>query len=222
MFREAGLVAGFGSRLGGRSRGRFATANISLSVGDDPADVRDNRARFAARVGLADADITTVRQCHSALAVEVFPAGVAARHGSPSMHVAADGMITTAPAVALLVGVADCAPVLLLDPVRRAVAALHVGRKGLFAGIVAAGLAGMRAAGGRAGATIALIGPAIGPCCYGIDLRAGIRSALRGEGVCEIVEAGTCTCCSPQVYFSRRRDGPGGTQGGIVGIPHDE
>jgi YfiH family protein len=97
-------------------------------------------------------------------------------HGCKVVHVTdriasempeGDALMTDRPGVFVTVSTADCTPVLLLDPVRRAVAAIHAGWRGSVAGIVAKTVVAMAATFGsdpknmRAG-----IGPTIGPCCY--------------------------------------------------------
>lgn len=78
-----------------------------------------------------------------------------------------DGHATNAPGLLLAVAAADCAPVFLADPVRRAVAVLHAGWRGTAAGVVEAGVQVLREAFQSAPPDLlAHVGPAIGPCCY--------------------------------------------------------
>jgi YfiH family protein len=82
-------------------------------------------------------------------------------------HVPGDGLITNIPGILLTVQVADCIPVLVFDPVRRAVGAFHAGWRGTVAGIVSVGVEAMRAEYGCDPANmIAAIGPGIGPASY--------------------------------------------------------
>jgi copper oxidase (laccase) domain-containing protein len=130
---------------------------------------------------------------------------------------------------------ADCLPVALCrtagDP---ALCLLHVGWRGLLAGIVAAGAAAL--GGGR---LAAVIGPGIGPCCYEVgedvagrhrtafgedvvaagrlDLWTAVERALAAAG-CERVErTDVCTACDPERFFSHRRDGGLTGRQGVVG-----
>ena len=71
----------------------------------------------------------------------------------------------------LLLGVqvADCVPVLIADPKRKAVAAFHAGWRGTLKRIVERGVGRMRLRyGSRPEDLIAVIGPSIGPCCYSV------------------------------------------------------
>ncbi len=243
-YRAANGLAVFSGRRGGVSTGRFAEANVSSRVGDDPAAVRQNRRKLLADVGLAGRPLVTVRQQHGAAVVDVRSAeGAGGSAGPGPRTVPADGMITRDPTVALMVGVADCVPVILLGVDDEVAGVLHTGRRGLLAGIVRRGVAGMRG-GERRIAVRAVVGPAIGSCCYAldaasrqqflavfpdaggeaadghpsVDLRAAVHAALVDEGVDQVVHLGGCTAHAADSYFSSRRDGATGCQAGIVAL----
>jgi YfiH family protein len=160
---------------------------------------------------------------------------------------AADGMVTGAPGVAF-VGVADCVPVLLADPGTRIVGAVHAGWRGIARGVLDTAVAAMAMAGAGLGATVALVGPAIGGCCYevgpdvrdrvlercasaasttrdgrpSLDLAAGAAGWLRAAGVGEVRVAGLCTRDDPGRFFSARRDRPTGRQAGVIVVSSPE
>ncbi len=81
-----------------------------------------------------------------------------------------DALVTDQPGVMVTVRTADCVPVLLHDPARRVVAAIHAGWRGAVAGIVPKTVALLVS---RFGATVdrlrMAIGPSAGPCCYEVD-----------------------------------------------------
>jgi YfiH family protein len=138
-----------------------------------------------------------------------------------------------------IVGVetADCLPLLLVDPGRRAVAAVHAGWRGTAAGVAAAAVEALRAEGSRPADLLAALGPAIGPCCYEVGeelreafgergsafFRPGIRGRphldVRAANRRQLVESGLlperihdvdeCTHCREDLYHSYRRQGPG-------------
>jgi YfiH family protein len=80
-----------------------------------------------------------------------------------------DGMMTNVPGVMLGVQVADCVPVLVADVRRRAVAAFHAGWRGTLKRIVERGIGTLRLRyGSRPEDLVAVVGPAIGACCYAV------------------------------------------------------
>jgi len=81
----------------------------------------------------------------------------------------ADAVVSSRRGVAIAVVTADCVPVLAASRDGRAVAAIHAGWRGLMAGVVAAGIEGLRAEAGAGEPVVAVIGPHIGPCCYEVD-----------------------------------------------------
>src|SRR5680860_1103519 len=82
----------------------------------------------------------------------------------------ADALVTTDSGIGLVVMAADCVPVVLVAP-GAGVAAVHVGRLGVTAGVVSAAVGALvRATRGAAGALTAILGPAIGGCCYEVPL----------------------------------------------------
>lgn len=92
-----------------------------------------------------------------------------------------DAFVTNLPGVAIGVRTADCVPVLLHDPGRRAVAAIHAGWKGTVLHIVQAAVDALRQEYGCSPSDLsAVIGPSIGPDSFQV-----------GEEVAEIFkEAG--------------------------------
>ena len=162
-----GAVHGFSTRKGGVSQGIFASLNLGLTRGDDPEHVRENYRRFLSAVGTMDK--TTFAMCnqvHGDTVRAITTADVKSDlYGK--LHYEADGMMTAIPGVALVVFSADCIPVLLYDPVRRVIAALHSGWRGTAAGIVTRAVERMEEVYGcRPENILAAIGPGIGPCCF--------------------------------------------------------
>jgi len=82
----------------------------------------------------------------------------------------ADALITRSPGIAVAVETADCVPILLLDPMTPAVAAVHAGWRSTVQGIVRKTIEKMhKEFGSDPSRMIAAIGPAIGPECYEVD-----------------------------------------------------
>jgi YfiH family protein len=91
----------------------------------------------------------------------------------------ADAIVCSLPGQAIAVATADCVPVLACSEDGRCVAAIHAGWRGLALGVVAEGIAALRARTGRGFDLRAAVGPCIGPCCYEVD--APVIEALRAR-----------------------------------------
>ena len=213
----------FTTRLGGVSEGPFASLNLGRRTGDDVHRVDENRRIVCEELG-ADARRLAVNYQQHGSTVNRAVAGV---RGTPG-----DALWTEERELPLLVVTADCVPVALAraNGGRPATAVVHAGRIGILAGAVEAAV---RALGGHVRAAI---GPAAGPCCYevgpevrtpyeqrfgadvirgaNLDLWRAAELALREAGVAEVERFDLCTICSPELFFSHRRDGlPRGVQG---------
>lgn len=162
------------TRLGGTSDPPFAGLNLGLRTADDPERVRRHRAAFCAALALDPARAIGGRQVHGADVAIVGPKDLADRPGGLLDAECAipdtDALIATDPGVGLFVLVADCTPILIVDPVRPAVAVVHAGWRGTARRI--ADRTARRLIddlGCRPENLIAGIGPAIGVCCYEVD-----------------------------------------------------
>lgn len=152
---------------------------------------------------------------------------------------ARDGHLTAEPGVLLAVTTADCVPVFVVDPVRKAVAMIHAGWRGAAAGILEEGLAAMRSSFGTPAQDVHLhLGPAICGDCYevgpevfrafGLQPPAGpapidVREILAGRAVAAGVDperltvSDHCTRCTDSDLFSHR-GGDAHRQVGYLGI----
>jgi len=222
----AGVRHAFFTRNGGVSQGIYASLNVGLGSGDDPAAVLENRARCAAHFE-ADA-IVTAYQVHSSAALIAdgpWP------EGPPQV----DGVVSATPGVVCGALAADCAPVLLADPQARVVAACHAGWKGALTGIVESTVARMESLGAQRSRLVAAVGPCIGPGSYEVglefldrfvaadaafggffrpgagpdkamfDLPAFVLGRLAAAGVTGCEWVGRDTCAEPDDFFSNRR-----------------
>jgi YfiH family protein len=174
---------------------------------------------FGTRHSIPPPDVVTIHQIHSAT--------VLVNQGRPARRDSGDALLENTPGIAIGVKTADCVPILLADPVRRAVAAVHAGWRGTAAHILQAAIRAMgREFGTRPEDLHAAIGPSIGGCCYEVgpevarefgvraagrvhlDLRAMNATQLEGAGVlrANVSVAEDCTKCQPE-YHSFRRDG---------------
>src|SRR5579863_4280077 len=167
----SGADAAVTARDGGVSAGPYATLNLSLSVGDDPAGVLENRHRLAQVLGAGPADFVFARQVHGSGVRVVGEAD--AGSGAFSLDDAipdADALVTRSPGVLLAILTADCVPIVLHDPVAGVLACVHAGWRGTVARVSAAALTAMTSLGSRPADVIAGLGPAIAPSRYQVGL----------------------------------------------------
>lgn len=165
-------AAAFTTRGGGFSAGPYASLNLGAGGGDDAATVAANGRRLAGALGFSPDGLARLRQVHGA-DVEVVE--------RPGRLGAFDAAVTDRPEVVLLVLAADCVPVLLVDPDRPAVGAVHAGWRGTAADAPGAAVRRMvEAFGSRPARLQAAVGPGIGPCCYEVDEPVAERFAAAG------------------------------------------
>ena len=182
----AGAVIAVTTRHGGVSRPPYDTLNLGLHVGDDAGAVVANRSRAAAAFGAELADLVFARQVHGASAARVTPAD--AGRGTTSEEDAladTDIVVTTAPGVTLVILVADCVPLALVDPAAHVLAAVHAGWRGTAAGAVGAALRAMSEHGGRPERVVAFFGPAVAPGRYqvGDEVHEALAAAAGPNGL---------------------------------------
>lgn len=221
-WEQPGYVVAFTTRVGGVSRPPYDSLNLSVGTGDAAAAVARNRRIACEAVGL-DADrLALNRQVHSAVVHRAVPG----RQPEPG-----DGLWSDEPGLPLVAFSADCLPIAIvsLEGPRR-IALLHAGWRGLSGGIVAVGVGAL-----GSGEKAAVIGPAIGSCCYAIgpevarlfdhdlvsdgrlDLRAAGERALRAAGVTHVDHVERCTRDEATEFFSHRRDGRARGVQGVLG-----
>jgi YfiH family protein len=234
------LLHGFTDRLGGVSAAPYDALNLAYHVGDAPDAVDENHARLARELGYDPRRLVHMRQIHSDRVIRCTP------EMGFDTRPECDALMTDIAHQPLMVMVADCTPVLLYDPVHRAVAAVHAGRAGALKNIVAKTIGAMHSAYGTdAGELLAVLGPSIHACCYEIgpevaetveksgggyalssrdgrtylDVNRILETQLKAAGVppSHIDTAGRCTSCRNDRLFSYRADrGTTGRQAGII------
>ena len=157
-----GVDAFVTTRHGGVSAGPYATLNLALHVGDTPADVVVNRRRAAAAIGADLGDFVFCQQSHGRR-VAVVSEGDRGR-GALSLGDAlasTDALVTTDPGTVLAILVADCVPIILLDPQAQVLACVHAGWRGTVAGVTGAALHAMQGLGAQPERMRVAIGPAV-------------------------------------------------------------
>ncbi len=91
-----------------------------------------------------------------------------------------DGLITSTPFLFLAIKTADCLPVLMADPERRVVAAVHCGWRSTSKGILDRAVRLMASRFGTGPSSLlAALGPCIGPECYEVGKE--VRAEFSGQ-----------------------------------------
>ena len=165
-----GAAVAVTTRHGGVSEGSYDSLNLGLHVGDDPNRVIINRERAAHAFGVALDAMVFADQVHGAGAVFVgqVERGRGTRHIDDAVP-STDILVTTATETALVILVADCVPMAMIDPEARVLAAVHAGWRGTAAKAIARALETMGHHGGRPERVVAFMGPAVHPSCYQVD-----------------------------------------------------
>jgi len=160
-------IQGFTTRHEGVSRPPFNSLNLGINTDDSPHNVEGNRSLLARTFGITMEQLVTVRQNHGSDLLVIDAPNDDVSH---FLGIEADGIITNQPAIMIGVTVADCVPILLYDPDRKVIAAVHAGWQGTAATIVARAVKGMQTIFGTDPAAVkAAIGPCINRCCYQVD-----------------------------------------------------
>lgn len=167
--RERWLLHGFSTRAGGASTldGK-RVLNLGDVEWDSDANVARNRALFlealaGSKKSAAKLRLVTLKQIHSDAIHTVTDV--------PARPLKGDALVTDAPGLVLAVQTADCIPILLADPKRRVVAAVHAGWRGTLARIVMKTVGRMQMLCGTRPADVrAALGPGVGRCCYPVGL----------------------------------------------------
>jgi polyphenol oxidase len=202
------LVHGFSTRQGGFSKSYGGhSLNLGFTKDDSRAAVERNRAAFQRQVG-GDGNqpwpLVTLHQVHSDL--------IHCVSRQPPKQLAGDGLITSTPGILLAVQTADCLPVVLVDPKRRAVGVFHAGWRGTVQRIVEKGVGEMRGCFGTRPRDIkAAIGPGIHGCCYqvGEEVRVNFESqfAYAADLFREVKESDPVREKYPLLFLTARAPG---------------
>jgi hypothetical protein len=225
------------TRVGGVSRPPWNSLNLADHVGDDPADVAENRRRLREEAKLPGKPLW-LKQVHGCDVVDV---------DERASGCAADAAVATEPGRVCAVLTADCLPVLFCDRAATVVGIAHAGWRGLAAGVLEQTVARL---GCPAPDLLAWLGPAIGPQAFEVgdevrsafvardpqaadcflpsprgrwlaDLYGLARLRLLRAGVEEIHGGGLCTFSDAARFYSYRRDGVTGRMASLVWLEPD-
>ena len=243
LFECTGVRIAFTERAGGASEGPFASLNLGDHVGDDPVRVARNRAIVAEAFGIAPENLVVPRQVHGSRIVRIGESSAeAVAHAREESSAGADGLAVEASDVAALLCYADC---VLVSPSGRFVV-VHAGWRGVVNGIaedavrLLSRLDKEDGLGATASRTNVYLGPHIHSECFEtgedvraqfvdrfgsacapdrthVDLGAALRTGLAREGVERVCDAGVCTVCDNDRFFSHRaQNGTAGRHGAFA------
>jgi YfiH family protein len=221
---------------------RSVTGVYHAFVGIDPVRGRALRDQLREVFAVPPSRLGTLRQVHSAVALEMDEAdaevpGRRWREG--------DALWTADPGTGVGVRTADCVPVLLAHQGLQVCAAIHAGWRGMAAGVIEETVRciAAKAGSGAAGGLVAAAGPAARGCCYEVgeevaeslrtrpggsrhlvkgkeagkwnaDLQSLALEALLSAGLSSrgVESVGPCTVCSPRFHSYRREKSLTGRQ----------
>lgn len=227
-----GLRHAITTRAGGASNGEYSSLNLAFHVGDEDDRVQKNRKILAKALGYDASTLVAAQQVHGRTThvVSADDAGRGALDWDSAIP-ESDALIVAEPRIPVMILVADCAPILLVDPVHRVLAVVHAGWRGALARIASQTLQVMaRAFDTRAEELRVGIGPCLCLECLEVgeevaaqvtsthvsrraswekphlDLRAMIAEDLTKNGVLasriEVMER--CPRCENEIFFSHR------------------
>ena len=241
LFDACGVRIVFTGREGGVSDGPYASMNLGMHVKDNPASVKENRARLLDALGAGSSALIVPNQVHGTNTVTIDAADAASLETfQATADEGADALVVAVRGVAALLNFADCTPVIVASPTGR-FAIAHAGWRGAVAGIAGKAVAQLA----QADAAATNTRPAVWTARYNVYIGPHIRQECfeTGEDVADefarrfgqivvptyrhvsmanavsvdvmragvsanrILDAGICTKCNPDEYFSYRASG---------------
>lgn len=167
------LVTGESTRHGGVSPAPYNSLNLGGSTKDEPENVLENNKRFFQSLNIDFENVAKSLQVHGAEILTVTAAG---------RYEGYDALITNISNIQLAVTIADCTPILIFDPIKKAVAAIHAGWRGTVQEIVLkTGLAMQKEYGTNPEDCLAYIGTCIDECSFevGEDVADNFNSSFK-------------------------------------------
>lgn len=220
----------FFGRHGGVSKSPFDSLNIADHVEDKIEDVNRNREILSE---FLEMPLVFIGATHSSNVVNV-------KSEYPNVHKDTDALVTRETNLGLVIMSADCAPIVLVDPIAHVVGVVHAGWQGMLVGVVENSVEGMLDLGAETQNMKAIIGPTISaknfssnqdryeevknkvPSAavklsngdYAVDIRKGIKTQLAKYQI-KTTDLNICTFENKDV-FSYRRDPVTGRNASVV------
>lgn len=246
LSKVPGLAHGVFTRHGGVSRPPYATLNTAWNNGDSPDAVRENLMRI--NDALAFSRLVTSPQVHGDTIRSIDEEALlrAEKRFPILVTQPGDALVTCLRGVGLVIKIADCQAIFLVDPTRRVVANVHSGWRGSGLNLAGKTVQFLKDRFGcHPGDILATVSPSLGPCCaefrnyrnelpeeffpYQVkplhfDFWAIARRQLTEAGIePEHIEiAGRCTVCETEDFFSYRGEKPStGRMAAVIGWKPD-
>lgn len=237
-----GFFHGVFLRHAADGQGRNATFDLGLGNGSPDLDVWQNRAKM---LGFFGPDYCGVyaRQVHGKEVALLQDCNIPTLSGSNhAVQLNGDALITDVAGAALVIQVADCQPIIIIDPLTGAVGNIHSGWRGSIQNIIGETVGRMVAEYKcRPENLVCGIGPSLGPCCaefvnfkdeiphaFWRYRRAGALFDFWQISIDQLIETGVrpenislaemCTKCNRHLFFSYRREQLTGRFAAVVGI----
>ncbi|MBR1901109.1 MAG: peptidoglycan editing factor PgeF [Lachnospiraceae bacterium] len=174
------IVNGYSTRVGGVSTGDVGQMNLSLarevamhmeaSEEESRAKVRENHERLASAIGYTTDALIFSNQTHTDNIRIMQDIDRGNGFTKPNEYHDTDGMMTDITGQALMTFYADCVPLLIVDPVHKAIANVHSGWRGTIKGIGAKAVRMMHEVyGSDPSKMVAAIGPSICMDCFEVS-----------------------------------------------------
>lgn len=241
LSRVPGLVHGVFTRHGGVSEPPYDSLNASWSNGDSHEAVRENLSRIQSTLGIER--MVSSQQVHGDVLNVIDAQSVSSLRSNPPLLVASpgDALATNLDGLGLIIKIADCQSIFLVDPETRVIANIHSGWRGSVQNIAGKTVDYLKKTFGcNPSEMLAAVSPSLGPCCAEFinfrneipphlwpfqvrpeyfDFWAMTREHLTAAGLkSENIEiAGKCTVCGKADFFSYRGERSPGRMAAVIG-----
>jgi YfiH family protein len=195
----------------------YQSLNLGVHTDDDPSAIEANLKLFCADLGISPGALARSYQVHGA---EIWTSV------SPGYESGYDAIVSITPGIFAGVGIADCCPILLADPVCQVAAAIHAGWKGTVAQIVRKTASAMIEAGSNPADILAYVGPCISlenfevgdevaeqfeqkekrGDRWHVDLKSANAAQLQDLGINQIEISDYCTVEDNEFFYSHRKE----------------
>ena len=158
LSKHKDISHGFFNKLGGYSEGIYKSLNCGIGSNDKKKNINKNLKKVCKKINCTKNKLVLLNQIHSNKVFSI--------NKIPQTRPIGDGLITYKKKLALGILTADCAPILIFDPKKKIIAALHSGWKGAYKKIVNNAINNLKKNGCNIHDLIVIIGPCISKYKY--------------------------------------------------------